>query len=297
MSMETREKDFWDKAAIVLQPVGGLLAALAVAGLGFFGSQFIERRQSEETRARFASELISKREEADSALRKDMFVSIIQSFLRPESTSIDDRLLKLELLAYNFHESLNLKPLFFQLERDSLQYGGKKGNELRDRLSKVAREVTRKEMVVLEEAGKSFERTVDFEDLARHPGGIPLEPAVLTLSKVERNFLLVVKKVDIRQKEMQIRLEVKTRNEDTGEFRTDDAEFWVGYYDFPMIDHVRLSRDQRFAVILRNFGGGSSRIAAVYFPGSYASLKEKPYVQEMVKNLLQANKPAEGTSR
>jgi len=182
--MEPREKDFWDKAAIVLQPVGGLLAALAVAGLGFFGSQFIERRQSEETRARFASELISKREEADSALRKDMFVSIIQSFLRADSTSIDDRLLKLELLAYNFHESLNLKPLFFQLERDAVNSGGAKGEELRDRLSKVAREVTRKEMVVLEEAGKSFERTVDVDDLVRNPGGIPLESATLTLNKV-----------------------------------------------------------------------------------------------------------------
>ena len=68
MSMEPKEKDFWDKAAIVLQPVGGLLAALAVAGLGFFGSQFIERRQSEETRARFVSELISKREEAGQRL-------------------------------------------------------------------------------------------------------------------------------------------------------------------------------------------------------------------------------------
>src|SRR5512147_320280 len=203
--MEPREKDFWDKAAVVLQPVGGLLAALAVAGLGFFGSQFIERRQAEETRARFASELISKREEADSALRKDMFVSIIQSFLRPESTSIDDRLLKLELLAYNFHESLNLKPLFVQIQRDTLKFGGAKGNELRDRLSKVAREVSRKEMVVLEEAGKSFERTVDFDDLVRNPGGILLDPAMLTLNKVERNFMLVVKKVDRRQKEMQIR--------------------------------------------------------------------------------------------
>jgi hypothetical protein len=273
------------------------LAALAVAGLGFFGSQFIERRQSEETRARFTSELISKREEADSALRKDMFVSIIQSFLRADSTSIDDRLLKLELLAYNFHESLNLKPLFFQLERDAIKSGGAKGEELRDRLSKVAREVTRKEMVVLEEAGKSFERTVDVDDLVRNPGGVPLEPATLALNKIERNFALVVKKVDVRRKEMQIRLEVKTRNEDTGEYRTDDAEFWVGYYDFPMIDHVRLSRDQRFAVILRNFGGGSARIAAVYFPGSYASLKEKPYVQELVKSLLQTNKPAEGARR
>ncbi len=295
--MEHKEKDFWDKAAIVLQPVGGLLAALAVAGLGFFGSQFIERRQAEETRARFTSELISKREEADSALRKDMFVSIIQSFLRPESTSLDDRLLKLELLAYNFHESLNLKPLFFQLDRDIDKTGGAKGNELRERLSKVAREVTRKEMVVLEEAGMSFERTVDFDDLAGNPGGIPLEPAVLTLNKVERNFALVVKKVDVRRKEMQIRLEVKTRNEESGVYRTDDAEFWVGYYDFPMIDHVRLSRDQRFAVILRNFSGGSARVAAVYFPGAYASLKEKPYVQELVKGLLQTNKPAEGASR
>src|SRR5512141_3172005 len=219
MSVEPKEKDFWDKAAIVLQPVGGLLAALAVAGLGFFGSQFIERRQSQETRSRFASELISKREEADSALRKDMFVSIIQSFLRPESTSIDDRLLKLELLAYNFHESLNLKPLFIQLERDTIKSGGEKGNELRDRLSKVAREVTRKEMVVLEEAGKAFERTVDFDDLASNPGGIPLEPAILTLNKTERNFMLVVKKVNVMRKEMLIRLQVKTRNEDSGEYR------------------------------------------------------------------------------
>ena len=75
---DTAEKDWWDKAAIILHPVGGLLAALAVAGLGFFGSQFLEKRQAEETRARFYSELISKREEADSALRKDMFMSIIQ---------------------------------------------------------------------------------------------------------------------------------------------------------------------------------------------------------------------------
>jgi hypothetical protein len=295
--MEPKQKDFWDKAAIVLQPVGGLLAALAVAGLGFFGSQFIERRQAEETRARFTSELISKREEADSALRKDMFVSIIQSFLRADSTSIDDRLLKLELLAYNFHESLNLKPLFFQLDREAAKSGGEKGIELQDRLSKVAREVTRKEMVVLEEAGKAFERNIDIDDLARNPGGIPLEPAILTLNKVERNFALVVKKVDTGRKEMQIRLEVKTRNGDTGEYRTDDAEFWVGYFDFPMIDHVRLSRDQRFAVILKNFGGGSARIAAVYFPGAYASLKEKPYVQEMVQNLLQTKKAGEGESR
>lgn len=179
-----------------------------------------------------------------------------------------------------------------------MRSGGAKGDELRDRLSKVAREVTRKEMVVLEEAGKSFERTFDFDDLVRNPGGIPLEPAMLTLNKIERNFSLVIKKNWMNAKRRcRSGCRERRRNEDTGEFRTDDAEFWVGYYDFPMIDQVRLSHDQRFAVILKNFGGGSARIAAVTFPGAYASLKEKPYVQEMVKGLLQTNKPGEGAGR
>ena len=287
------EKDWWDKAAVILHPVGGLLAALAVAGLGFFGSQFLEKRQAEETRARFYSELISKREEADSALRKDMFMSIIQSFLKPESTSIEDRILKLELLAYNFHESLNLKPLFTQLDTDISRSAASGKRDQMDRLEKIAREVARKEMVVLEGVGKSFERTVDFEDVAKSPGGLALEPAKLTLSGIEREFAIVIKKVDVNRKELQIRLEVRTHRGSSGDYDTDEAEFWSGFFDFPMIDHTRLSHDQRCAVVVRNFGKSSARIALVDFPGSYASLKEKPYIQEMIKDLLGAKKPDE----
>jgi hypothetical protein len=290
--MEPTQKDWWDKAAIILHPVGGLLAALAVAGLGFFGSQFLEKRQSEETRARFYSELISKREEADSALRKDMFMSIIQAFLRPESTSIDDRLVKLELLAYNFHESLNLKPLFAQLQSDIARSPSPGKRDQEERLEKVAREVVRKEMVVLEGVGASVERTIDFEGVARTPGGLALEPARLTLGGITREFGIVVKKVDAQAKEVQIRLEVRTPREGSGAVDTDDAEFWTDFFDFPMIDHTRLSRDQRCAVVIRNFGKTSARVALVYFPGSYASLKEKPYIQEMIQELLSAKKPA-----
>lgn len=289
--METQTppgKDFWDKAAIVLHPLGGLLTALAVAGLGFFGSQFLERRQAEETRARFYSELISKREEADSALRKDMFLSIIQSFLRPESASIDDRIVKLELLAYNFHESLNLKPLFVQLAGDISRSTSAAKAEYAERLEKVAREVVRKEMVVLEGVGASFERNVDFDDVASTPGGLALEPGPLTLDGVTREFGVVVKGVKVPTQELQLRVEVKTPREGTSGLQTDTAEFWVDYFDFPMIDHVRLSRDQRCAVVIRNYGKASARISLVYFPGSYASLKEKPYIQEMIRDLLGA---------
>jgi hypothetical protein len=295
MAGDGNGKDLWDKAAIVLAPVGGLLTALAVAGLGFFGSQFLSDRQAEDTKARFVSELISKREEADSALRKDMFVSIISSFMSPKGgVSTEDKLLKLELLAYNFHESLNLKPLFLQIEREVRAEGEPARREHLERLTKVARDVTRKEMVVLEEAGKWFDRTVDFDELARSPGGLALEPAQLALDRVGREVTVVAKGVDEARKELQIRLEVKTLRESAGEPLVDYAEFRVGYYDFPMIDHVRLSNDQRCAVVLKNFGGGVARIEVVCFPGAYASLKEKPYVQEMVGALLEKGSGGKG---
>jgi hypothetical protein len=222
-----------------------------------------------------------------------MFMSIIQAFLNPKSTSIEDRIVKLELLSYNFHESLNLKPLFTQLETEISRSAGPEKREQLDRLEKVAREVARKEMVVLEGVGTSFERTVDFDEVAASPGGLALEPAKLTLSGIEREFALVAKKVDRDRKEMLIRVEVRTPKGPSGEYDTDEAEFWSGFFDFPMIDHTRLSHDQRCAVVVRNFGKSSARIALVDFPGSYASLKEKPYIQEMIKDLLGAKKPDE----
>lgn len=70
--METKKRDGWDKADVILKPVGGLLTALALAALGFFGSNYLESRQDTEMRIRLYTELISKREAAESALRKDM---------------------------------------------------------------------------------------------------------------------------------------------------------------------------------------------------------------------------------
>src|SRR5207253_8245430 len=104
------KKDAWDKAKVVLEPVGGLLTAIPVAALGFYGSRVLEQRQTLDSNVRLYSELMSKREESESALRKDMFQSIIQSFLKPgtEGQSLEAQVLNLELLAYNFHESLNL---------------------------------------------------------------------------------------------------------------------------------------------------------------------------------------------
>lgn len=283
--MEASGKDKWDKIDIILKPVGGLFAAIAVGGLGFFGSKFLEEKQATETRVRLYTELMSKREESESALRKDMFVSIIQTFLNPASSSVDDKVLNLELLAYNFHESLNLKPLFTHLNKQILN-GDNKNTDYLLRLERVAREVTRKQLMVLEGAGKSMDRTIDMETLRKTPGGIQLDPGTLNVGGIERSFKIYVLEVDFKSREMRIRLEITTPRESTDDLKSSVAEFWVGFYDFPMIDNTRLLHDQRCAIVLNNFDEFSADITLSYFPGSYASLKEKPYFQEVVSQLL-----------
>ena len=156
-------RDFWAKADIVLKPVGGLLTAVAVAILGFWTSSYLRERerrdaalrdwmQTSDTNARLYSELTSKREEAESALRKDMFTSIINSFLRAGPATLEQKMLNLELLVYNFHESLNLKPLFLHLEREIK--ANRAGSPYLERLYQVADEVTRKQMLVIEDGGQ-----------------------------------------------------------------------------------------------------------------------------------------------
>src|ERR1051326_27682 len=103
-------KDKWDKLAILLHPVGGLLTAVAVASLGLIGSRALDRQQNTEARLRLYSELMSRREESESNLRKEMFQSIIGSFFDPGASSMEAKLLKMELLAQNFNGAPHLPP-------------------------------------------------------------------------------------------------------------------------------------------------------------------------------------------
>ena len=115
--MDDKTKDFWNKVDIVLRPVNGILAAVAVAILGYYTSSILRQSELRDTNQRVYTELMSSREQAESGLRKDMFLSVIQSFMKPETAGLEPKMLNLEMLAYNFHESLNLKPLFDHMDR------------------------------------------------------------------------------------------------------------------------------------------------------------------------------------
>jgi hypothetical protein len=302
-------RDTWDKVGIVLQPVGGLLTAIAVAVLGFWTSSYLrererrdselrERMQTADTNARLYSELTSRREESESALRKDMFTSIINSFLGAGPQTLDQKLLNLELLVYNFHESLNLKPLFLHLERQIRQSGERR--EHAARLERVAEEVAKKQMLVIDEGGATFDATINAKTLAfpspDGQGETPFIARELVVDGIKRNLRLEVLGATTDPEQLQLRVTVRT--EEDGRADTTAAEFWLGHFDFPMIDNVRLPHDQRLAVVLNAFDGpsGFADVTIAYFPGKYAGLREKPYYDEVLAKLLAANRSAAAAS-
>jgi hypothetical protein len=79
------QRDAWDKADIIFKFVGALGTAIVVGLVGIFGSSFLAQRQEAETNLRLYTELMSRREEADTSLRKEMFNSIITNFLKPSA--------------------------------------------------------------------------------------------------------------------------------------------------------------------------------------------------------------------
>jgi hypothetical protein len=225
---------------------------------------------------------MSQREQAESNLRKDMLVSVIQSYLAPDAGSVEARLLQLELLGYNFHDSLNLKPLFLDLQTQIQRGPGR--SDLVKRLRRVAREISERQRFALELRGDSFRRTVDLQELASAgKAGVALEPASLTVDGAATEVNLRVLAADPQTPQLTVRLETLTDGADHPS--TTRVEFDVTYFDFPMIDSSRLENGQRCAVILSAFGRQTADVTTVCFPGEYASLKDRPYYDEVVRQL------------
>jgi hypothetical protein len=296
--------------------MGGLLTALSVAIVGFWGSQYLEKRQAEETNVRLYAELMSNRESADSALRKDMFNLAISTFFEGEDFDTEKQLLELELLAYNFHDALDLAPLFKHVERklraqrDDSQY-----IDWTKRLTTVAQEVVNKQTSVLEDSGYLIERdvslrTLDKEIVTLIDQDIPYSPVIDTddfeggdttyrfsveaidYDADEKNLLVRLRVVD-QSVALKDDLDPPATTNDTSTTTMDastgvliDATFNVDFFDFPMIDNSRLPDGHRCAVVLRSFDPSSARVALLYFPGSRASLKDKPFYDEIVDDLV-----------
>ena len=299
--MQKRPRDTWDKLAVV----ASLMVPISVAAVGFMGTQYLHKQQEAETKGRLYVQLQTSREKADSDLRRSMFDTVISTFLKPKSREPAELVLALELLAYNFHEVIDLGPLFKHVETivrpvrpESLR------NEYNKRLERAAAEVTDKQLAALKDASAIFYDDVFFDEVEEHPEGVHLfrryeesqsDTGIISLAETPdaKTYAQVyVLGIDEKRKEVRVRLWVyqilsgaAAAAKGPAPLTEIDIIFKVGFYDFPMIDNTRLANGRRITVVMRSWEPGRAEIALAYFPGSRASLKEKPYYDELIQQL------------
>ena len=288
------DKDFWDKAEIILHPVGGLITAVTIAIVSYFASDYINKNQENEAKTRLYTELMSKREESESALRKDMFTSIIGTILR-DSDEMDEKILQLELLAYNFHESLNLTPLFTYLNRrnNNETTDPKLYKTYRNRIYDMSKEVTTKQLASLEGVAKTERFVYFYDSLAFNPNDTFSCTFVDTIRTgeevipVKHLVHMTIQEKDTLNSTVKLGLKICTRIPGK-EDKVVDPSFVIDFFEFPMIDNTRLINDKRCAVVLRDFDPQNQFIELdlIFFPGSHSSLKERPYYDDIVAKLL-----------
>lgn len=282
----------WKKRVETLKAIGALTTPLAVAGIGIYATAALESRQNVETNIRLYAQLMGAREQADSDLRQQMFITILSTFLSLDDnmtlTANDETLLALELLAYNFHDALDLAPLFKQVN-SIIDVEAARGAEYRERLQSVAQEVIDKQVAALGDVGEKVESnfiSLSETDQLKYTQGVistHLGSDSEGSQLPRRAFQVDVVGRDDAEMELILRLMVWS-GEDELEL---DVTFSVGFFDFPMIDNTRLAGGLRCAIVLSQYSAeaGSAQVTLVYFPGSRASLKQKPYYDEVIEQL------------
>ena len=309
--------------------IKALALPLVTLVLGYWFNSSLNERQQVESNIRLYAEMMGRREEADSNLRKDMFNSILTTFMARDPglklTSeelIRQQILSLELLAYNFHESLDIGPLFKDVQRRIAGEERETNAELRGRLESVALQVIEHQLTALSDAGmiergdalpekindlQSYimfgTRTVPDPDVKPGEGTarVCLSMNANDATARYRQFRLELLRYDDVAREVLVHLYVSqplTAEEcrqptlDLQAKREIDTNFLVGLFDFPMIDNTRLSGGERTAVSLTALNPSVLSVALSYFPASRASLKDKPYYDEVIRDLVRNRQSA-----
>lgn len=273
------------------------MTALTVAFVGLVGQCALKQREEQitertmiEQRGQMYIELMSRREESESNIRKDMFTAILGQFFSAEETDLSKQLLKLEMLALNFGESMSLSPLFRELERDMESYEPQSEKDEKDwpikkmfyrrRLRSLAKRVAEFQLASLRRAESSFTFNLPLEQASTAEGGKRTGVGI-RLDGLERVIDLTLRKANDKRQEVDVALKIKTPADKT----LDDYDFTLSWFDFPMIDNIRLSNGHRFALAFEKFDRKAVKVIGVLFPGLYGSQRNKPFLDLVVEQL------------
>ncbi len=255
----------------------------------------VAAREAAEARLRLYTELLSRREEAETAVRKGVFDKVIETYFKPGSKEVDQKLVALELLSLNFDESLNLSPLFWQLDREIREFPGitaARKRELLEQLDRIASGIKDRQLAILEVAGARQDGNIDFQEDGsirideEHPsildGDLSFSDPDPSAAKrtVTRHFTVEAAEHDALRRRVLVRAQIDRPGQTVHQWVV-----WIDPYDFPFVDFTRLSSTERFSAVLRRHKPDSAVITLIYFPSARSGVKDKPFMDELIAQL------------
>jgi hypothetical protein len=103
----------------------------------------------------------------------------------------------------------------------------------------------------------------------------------------EREFTLTVLSHDPAHRRLLVAINWTTKDSSG----TQGTSFWVDPYDFPLTNFSRVSRGERFSLVLDRYkptgDGGQARLVLLVFPSSRSGAKDRPFIDDLVARLGQ----------
>ena len=258
-----------------------------------------QERERTEQKFQLYINLLSKREEADTAMRLGLFNSLIGSYMERSTTDLGKKLTQLELLSLNFHDALNLNPLFWELQRRIDQSPpGANRDALGEHIDRVAKGVRDRQVALLEVGAVAMKRDVDLR--------LVVDPSSPQADTKPWSTVLRVPRFDEAGRpgkpECEVTLEVTMKDPKMRrvwvDLKPQDCDhkrvaFWVDMFDFPLATFSRITPFERIAVTLDDYDEQVqvAKLTVLYFPSSRSAAKDKPYIEDLVTRL---RAPSEG---
>jgi|GEM_PF-1827840 len=274
MADDTQGRDWVDILARLLPGLGAILAGVLIPLVIHINGERSRNNQ-------LYAEIVSRREVSDSELRAKMFENLLKTFFGDAATDQNNqrKLSLLRLLALNFHEFFDLKPLF---EDSQQEFTPAEKQQLRDILSEV---VDKQEaMLAQTKEVQIFRRTLG-------PGranGIIVPPEG---QPPYREHRLGIEVTEISPDDDYVRMRVIDIPAQTA-FQAETAEvgFKLNYCSLPFIDNTKLFNATRFAITFKGISYTEDRqkvatIKVIFFPETYMSSRDRPFLDEMLQQL------------
>ena len=160
-------KDWWDKWESFAKTLAGVCAAVGAIAIPWFINQYTEANRKSQVYV----QMMTEREKSDTSIRENMFKALLDGYLqtlkedvkREDVESFRKRIVFLELLAVNFQEFFNAKPLFEEVYEKLVTYrkaardesSRRAWRELENKITGIAKETASRQATTLNTIGDS----------------------------------------------------------------------------------------------------------------------------------------------